>query len=81
MATIKEFFASISRNRELRKRIVLTILLLAIFRLVTHVPVPGVNSEAIRAVFANNQLLSLLDIFIIAERCRCDIESNVYRHT
>lgn len=63
MATIKEFFASISRNRELRKRIVLTILLLAIFRLVTHVPVPGVNSEAIRAVFANNQLLSLLDIF------------------
>lgn len=50
-------------NRELRSRIFVTLGVLAVFRFVTHIPVPGVNTEAIKAVFASNQLLSLLDIF------------------
>lgn len=56
---IKEIFS----NRELKKRLLVTTLILAIFRLVTHIPVPGVNTEAIKSVFSSNQLLSLLDIF------------------
>lgn len=63
MASIKEFFRSLTRTKALRRRLLLTLLILAIFRLVTHVPVPGVNIASLRAVFASNQLLSLLDIF------------------
>lgn len=50
-------------NRELKSRLLISLLILAIFRFVTHIPVPGVNTAAIKAVFASNQLLSLLDVF------------------
>jgi preprotein translocase subunit SecY len=56
---LKDLFAS----RQLRSRLLVTILVLFIFRLVTHIPVPGVNTAALSSVFASNQLLSLLDIF------------------
>lgn len=60
---LNEFFANLKSNRELRRRLIVTLLVLAIFRFVTHIPVPGVNLEALKTVFANNQLLSLLDVF------------------
>lgn len=56
---LKESFT----NRALRSRILVTLGILAVFRFVTHIPVPGVDTEAIKSVFASNQLLSLLDIF------------------
>lgn len=63
MPKLNEFLAVIKSNRELRRRLLFTLLILGIFRLITHIPVPGVNVEAIKQVFAGNQLLSLLDIF------------------
>ncbi len=50
-------------NRELKKRLGFTVLILVIFRFVAHIPVPGVNHAQLKAVFNSNQLLSLLDIF------------------
>lgn len=50
-------------NKELKKRILTTAVILIIFRFVAHIPVPGVNTAALRSVFASNQLLGLLDIF------------------
>jgi preprotein translocase subunit SecY len=47
---------------DLRKKILYTFLILAIYRLFAHVPVPGVNSEALAQIFASNQLLGLLDL-------------------
>ena len=47
---------------DLRKRILYTFLILAIYRLFAHVPVPGVNSEALQQLFESNQLLGLLDL-------------------
>ncbi len=47
----------------LRKKILFTLGVLVTFRLIAHVPVPGVNSQLLRQFFAQNQLLSLLDIF------------------
>lgn len=47
---------------DLRKRILYTFLILAIYRLFAHVPVPGVNSQALGELFASNQLLGLLDL-------------------
>jgi len=48
---------------DLRKKILFTLLVLVIYRLAAHVPVPGVDAEALRLVFQQNQLLGLLDMF------------------
>lgn len=63
MQRILDFIKQALTNRELKSRIIWTLSILAVFRFVTHIPVPGVNTEAIKSVFASNQLLSLLDIF------------------
>ena len=60
---MSETLKKIWSNRELRTRSLVTLATLFIFRLVTHITVPGVNTEAIRSVFASNELLGLLDIF------------------
>lgn len=60
---LSELIAQFRTNRELKRRVLISALILAIFRLVAHIPVPGVNTDAIKSVFASNQLLSLLDIF------------------
>lgn len=48
---------------ELRRKIFITILIVLISRLVAHIPVGGVDLEALQALFASNQFLGLLDIF------------------
>ncbi len=47
----------------LRNKFLFTLGLLAVFRLIAHVPVPGVNLGLLKGFFAQNQVLSLLDIF------------------
>ena len=48
---------------ELRRKILITIVLVVIFRLVAHIPVGGVDLVQLKALFSSNQFLSLLDIF------------------
>lgn len=60
---LNELFSTLKSNRELRRRLLVTLFILAIFRFITHIPVPGVNLAAIKQVFSGNQLLSLLDVF------------------
>lgn len=48
---------------DLRRKILITLGLVIIFRIVAHIPVSGVNLEALRQLFASNQFLGLLDIF------------------
>jgi preprotein translocase subunit SecY len=47
---------------DLRKKIFYTFLILGIYRLASHVPVPGVNSAGLKQLFESNQLLGLLDL-------------------
>ncbi|MFC2029767.1 preprotein translocase subunit SecY [Chloroflexota bacterium] len=47
---------------DVRKKILFTFLILGIYRLFAHVPVPGVNTEALKQLFESNQLLGLLDL-------------------
>jgi preprotein translocase subunit SecY len=47
----------------LRKKILFTFAILILFRLIAHIPVPGVNLALLKSFFAQNQFLSLLDIF------------------
>jgi preprotein translocase subunit SecY len=51
------------RLPDLRKKIIFTLVILVIYRFASHVPIPGVNLEALRLVFQQNQLLGLLDMF------------------
>lgn len=51
------------KTPELRRKILLTVLLFVVFRVFAHIPIPGVNTDRLRALFAQNQFLGLLDIF------------------
>ncbi len=48
---------------ELRQKIIFTLVMFAIFRMGTHIPVPGVDPRAIEQLFANGSLFGLLDLF------------------
>ncbi len=58
-------FKNISKIPELQKRILVTFLLLAVYRVGTHVPTPGIDSRALAAFFeqARGSLLGLFDLF------------------
>src|SRR4030066_1187914 len=53
----------IFKVKDLRKKILFSAFIFFIFRVFAHVPVPGVDVESLKRLFAENQLLSLLDIF------------------
>ncbi len=48
---------------DLRRRILITVGILVIFRFIAHVPLPGVNLEALNELFESNALLGMLDLF------------------
>ena len=51
------------RTPELRKKILFTAFLFVVFRLFAHIPIPGVDTTKLAALFSQNQFLGLLDIF------------------
>jgi preprotein translocase subunit SecY len=58
-------FQTIGKIPELKRRILMTFLLLAVYRVGAHVPTPGINGEALRAFFQQSQgtLLGFFDMF------------------
>jgi len=48
---------------DLRRRILITLGILVVFRFVAHVPVPGVDLSALDEFFQGNALLGMLDMF------------------
>ncbi|MBI4262559.1 preprotein translocase subunit SecY [Candidatus Uhrbacteria bacterium] len=60
------FTATISRLwklPDLRKSILIVFGMLIIFRVAAHIPIPGVDQNALKQFFGQNQLLGLLNIF------------------
>src|SRR3972149_3953729 len=53
----------IFRLPDLRKRILFTLLMIIAYRIVAHVPVPGVDISAIKAFISGNAILGLFDYF------------------
>jgi preprotein translocase subunit SecY len=49
--------------KDLRNKILYTLLVLVIFRILAHVPMPGVNLEELRQFFSKNQIFGLLNLF------------------
>ncbi len=58
-----EKIIQIWKAKDLRNKILFVLGMLIIFRLASHIPVPGINSEALRQLFSSNQVLGLLNIF------------------
>ena len=48
---------------DLRRRLLFTLGMLVVFRFVAHVPLPGVDLEALNELFERNQLLGMFDLF------------------
>lgn len=49
--------------RELRTSILFVLGVLIVFRVVAHIPVPGIDASALSSLFQSNQLLGLLNVF------------------
>ncbi len=58
-------FQNIFKIPELKRRILITFLLLAVYRIGVHVPTPGINADALASFFeqARGTLFSLIDMF------------------
>jgi len=57
--TLRKVFS----HPELRKKILLTLLLLIIVRVLAHIPLPGVDIKVLKEFFSQNQLFGLLNMF------------------
>lgn len=51
------------RIPELRRKVIISAILIIIFRLAAQIPIAGIDADGIRQLFGSNQLLGLLDIF------------------
>ncbi|SMC97231.1 preprotein translocase subunit SecY [Sporomusa malonica] len=55
--------SNVLKITELRQKVVFTLVMFLIFRLGTHIPVPGVNASVIEQLFTQGNLFGLLDMF------------------
>ncbi len=63
MNEIKDKIYSLFRDPELRRKTLFTLFIFLIFRIFVYLPVPVIDLAKLRVLFAQNQFLSLLDIF------------------
>lgn len=63
MNNILSLFRKSFQTPEIRRKILFTAAIFVVFRLFAHIPVSGVNVASLKALFAQNQFLGLLDIF------------------
>jgi len=48
---------------DLRRKLLFTLGILVVFRFLAHIPLPGVDLDALGELFERNQLLGMLDMF------------------
>lgn len=58
-----ETIRQIWKTRDLRNNILFVAGLLFVFRVLAHIPLPGIDQENLQNFFASNQLLGLINIF------------------
>ncbi len=63
MSIFFKIFKNSYKDKEIRKKILIILFLFLVFRLFAHIPVSGVNIAQLKSLFAQNQLLGILDIF------------------
>lgn len=63
MERILAIFKNSVKSPEVRKKILFTAFIFVVARVFAHIPVAGVDLDQLKALFAGNAFLSLLDIF------------------
>ncbi len=65
MRKLVEAFRNIFRTPDLRKRVLFTLALLAVYRLGAFIPTPGINSELLQSLFEQGRgsVLGIIDLF------------------
>ena len=62
-----DYLKRLFSNKDLLKKIFFVLALLAVYRLIAHIPIPGPDSAAVRefmtSTFSSNTVLSFLDVF------------------
>lgn len=56
-------FANFAANKELKDRILFTMVMFFVFRLGVHIPVPGVDTSILESLFSSGNLFGFLDLF------------------
>ncbi|MBX4190171.1 preprotein translocase subunit SecY [Candidatus Parcubacteria bacterium] len=56
-------FLQIFKKKELRNKILFVLFLLVVSRLISNIPIPGIDTTALAQFFANNQFFGLLSSF------------------
>lgn len=59
LSIIKRIFSL----KDLRNKIILSFALIIVFRLLAHIPLPGVDTSGLASFFENNQTFGMLDLF------------------
>lgn len=57
-----KYLSQIWNSKDLRKKILFTIAILVLYRLLAHITVPGANIESLRAVSSRNELLQIFSL-------------------
>lgn len=63
MNKLFKVLSNIFKIADLRRRVIFTFFIFAVFRFIAYVPLPGVDLTALRQLFSENQFLALLNIF------------------
>ncbi len=53
----------IFKDKDLSKKIFFVLAMLVVFRIAAHIPLPGIDTVALRNFFSDNEILGLLNIF------------------
>lgn len=61
--SITHFFSKAIKTPSIRKKIIITAVILIVFRLAGHIPAAGIDRTTLTALFLGSPLLSLLDVF------------------
>jgi preprotein translocase subunit SecY len=63
LSQISQFFSKAVKSPDIRKKLIITAGILAVFRLAAHIPAAGIDKSSLQALFLGSPLLSLLDVF------------------
>lgn len=63
LSSVLAFFSKTLKVKATRRKILITALVLLVFRLVAHIPAAGINRDSLSLLFSGSPLLSLLDVF------------------
>jgi len=58
-----QFFKRVWKTPSVRRKIIISAIILVVFRLCAHIPASGIDRTTLTALFSGSPLLSLLDIF------------------